>query len=167
MSKSFDEWNKLKKRLEVRPSAPFFKEREVWFAAVGLNIVHEEDGKNDNYERPVLVLKRFNKNLFFGLAFSSIFKPENDFYHTVLVKQKASSIILSQAKSYSSKRLLRRMAILDQAEFKVARLLAAHTLFGSDIIKTDLGEPRSSGPEGIYNSSVASEKHTVNAKVIH
>ncbi|HEY1835541.1 MAG TPA: hypothetical protein VGG13_01845 [Candidatus Saccharimonadales bacterium] len=164
MSKPFDEWNTVKKRLEARGQAPFFKEREVWFAAVGVNVGHEEDGKNDNYERPVLILKKFNRNLFFGVAFSSIFKPENDFYHTVLVKGKASSVILSQAKAYSAKRLWRRMDILDKAEFEVVKLLAARTLFGSEIIKTDLGEPRSSGPEGIYSNSVANRDRIVNAK---
>ena len=162
-NKPFDEWNTLKKQLEGRQTFPFFKEREVWFAAVGVNVGHEEDGKNTKHERPVLVLKRFNKNLFFGVAFSSIFKPENDFYHTIFLNGRASSVILSQAKVYCSRRLFRRMAILDKPEFEVVKLLAARTPFGGEIIKTDLGEPRSSGPEGIYNSSLANVNKTVNA----
>lgn len=162
MDKPFDAWNTLKKELEAREKPPYFKEREVWFAAVGVNIGHEEDGKNDQYERPVLVVKRFNRNLFFGVAFSSVLKEENRFYHTVQLKGKSRSVILSQTRVYSAKRLLRRIAFLDAAEFETVKCLTAYMLFSAKMIKTDPGEPESSGPEGICTTSVAKSGKEVN-----
>lgn len=60
--KNFDKWNIRKKRIEKKTQIPFFYTREIWRCSLGVNIGSEHDGKNDLYERPVLILKKFNKN---------------------------------------------------------------------------------------------------------
>jgi hypothetical protein len=46
-TKDYDGWTNKKKRLDARvlPMDFFFLEREVWWAAIGVNIGREEDGK--------------------------------------------------------------------------------------------------------------------------
>lgn len=62
MSKDFDSWNKLKKRVNYafreRDRA---KEREIWWCLIGHNIGSEQDGSYERFERPVIILKRFNE----------------------------------------------------------------------------------------------------------
>ncbi len=42
----------------------FFKEREVWYCYLGLNVGFEQDGKGDSFLRPVLVLRKLKNVLF-------------------------------------------------------------------------------------------------------
>ncbi len=46
MQKDFNNWNSLKQELDKNEKVLFFKEREVWWCSIGLNLGHEENGKN-------------------------------------------------------------------------------------------------------------------------
>jgi mRNA interferase MazF len=63
--KDFDTWNEEKKIVNERriDENLFFYDREVWWCSVGINVGIEADGKNSNFERPILVLKKFNSNI--------------------------------------------------------------------------------------------------------
>jgi len=71
MQKDFDKWNLQKKQLDIRDDRFFFKEGEVWWCAVGLNIGSESCGKGDTFRRPVLILKKLSSTAFIGIPFSS------------------------------------------------------------------------------------------------
>ncbi len=43
--KYFDGWNDKKKYLHEEKQRPFFKEGEMWFASLGVNMGYEQDGK--------------------------------------------------------------------------------------------------------------------------
>ena len=64
MPDDFDKWNNKKKQLHVRTNAPTFKEREVWWCSLGANIGTEQNGKGQNFTRPVLVLRKFSTSQF-------------------------------------------------------------------------------------------------------
>ncbi len=85
-SKDFDTWNNQKKSLDLRllPEDFFFLEGEVWWAAIGVNIGHETDGKNDLHERPILVLKNINNDLLWALPITSTENAGDHFmnFHT-------------------------------------------------------------------------------------
>ena len=49
-TKLFDEWNEVKKQLNVRDPTTYFKEGAVWYCSIGVNIGREIDGKHENYE---------------------------------------------------------------------------------------------------------------------
>lgn len=57
---------------------PFFKERDIWWCAVGENVGTEVCGKGKNFSRPVLVLKRLSRRNFFGLPMTTKSKKEVD-----------------------------------------------------------------------------------------
>ena len=48
MKKDFDRWNEQKSKLNDLDSVFLFKEREIWFCYLGLNIGHEQDGGIQN-----------------------------------------------------------------------------------------------------------------------
>lgn len=62
--RNFWSWLSLKIHLHSSQEQPvYFREREIWWCSVGINIGDEEDGKNNLFERPVLILKKFNERI--------------------------------------------------------------------------------------------------------
>ena len=45
--KFFDNWFKVKPKLEEKNRVPYFKEREIWWTHVGVNIGFEQDGHGE------------------------------------------------------------------------------------------------------------------------
>jgi len=120
--KDYDRWNNKKKDLNKRvlPDSFFFLEREIWWTSTGVNIGNEIDGKHDNFERPVLVLKKLNENLFIGLPITSK-KNNRDLKYTILYKGELNYLLLNQIRSYSSNRLLRLIRRLGEVEFELIK----------------------------------------------
>ena len=53
---------------------------------MGLNIGYEQDGKGEDFLRPVLILKKFNKRVFLGIPLTKI-KKDSHFYHNFEFKE--------------------------------------------------------------------------------
>ncbi len=118
MEKDFDRWNELKKNIESRNILPFCYAREIWWSSLGLNVGSEEDGKNDVFERPVLILRVLNVNMVRVLPLTSTIK--NDRNHvSIKYGDKFSSVKLSQLKTISTKRLTRKIAQIDPMQFEI------------------------------------------------
>ena len=104
MEKDFDKWNIIKKKTHNKELPPLFSEREVWWCALGANVGDEEDGKGLNYLRPMLVVRKFNKSIFYGLPVTS--NKKDDVFHFVINSGNVhGSIILSQMRLIDAKRL--------------------------------------------------------------
>ena len=116
-TKDFDPWNKQKKLLNQIKISPFFKERQVWFCSLGVNIGDEEDGKGIQHERPVLVAKKFNNSIFLALPLSTKLKPKNKFYYKTNVKNRDVSVLISQIRILDAKRLKRKVCFIEKSEF--------------------------------------------------
>jgi mRNA interferase MazF len=112
----FEQWSKLKLRIDERDPRPYFKIREVWWASIGQNIGDEQNGKNQLFERPVLIVQKFYNNLFLALPLSTKAKRGN-YYFRKTVNQKDGVVILSQSRVLDSKRLLRKIEMLDENSF--------------------------------------------------
>lgn len=107
----FANWTKLKIRIHASESNRdvYFKEGQIWWTGVGQNIGVEANGKNENYERPVVILKKFNGHSFLGVTLSSK-KKIGDYYLKLKDIKGVSNIVnLSQIKNMSTKRLLRKI----------------------------------------------------------
>ena len=79
MQKDFDGWNKTKKSLNSKPKSTNAYARELWWCALGTNIGAEADGKNNNFERPVLIIKIYNKETLLVLPVTSKEKEDRSF----------------------------------------------------------------------------------------
>ncbi|OGM92742.1 hypothetical protein A2333_01230 [Candidatus Wolfebacteria bacterium RIFOXYB2_FULL_49_7] len=120
MLKDFFKWHSEKEKIHNRESGVYFYEREIWWASLGLNIGYEEDGKNEKFERPILVLKKFNKYILWALPLTSKNK-ESKYYYPFEFKGEKYSVILSQLRIISSKRLLRKLGQMPEDDFSKIR----------------------------------------------
>lgn len=117
-TKDFDGWNTRKQNINnTLLSSPYFKERDVWWLAIGINIGYEEDGKSRAFSRPVLIIKKFNSNLFLGIPLSTKVKS-SPYYVTIRFKDRSVSAMISQIRAFSSKRLLGKMGILENPSYQ-------------------------------------------------
>lgn len=119
---TFSEWNKKKYSIHTKNDTHhvFFKEREIWWCAIGQNIGYEQNGKHANFERPILILKKYNQHLFVGIPMTTK-NREGKYYFQSEYRGKMYTAILSQLRAYSSKRLLRKIRVLPESEFKTMR----------------------------------------------
>lgn len=119
-AEKFISWTKLKISLHGEEGVTkelFFRERDIWWVHLGKNVGHEQDGKNDSFERPVIVLRKFGRHLFWGVPTSTKVKPDHKFYKSFGFKGEKYSAILSQMKPVSSRRLIRKIGRLPNDEF--------------------------------------------------
>lgn len=128
--KNFDEWNKVKKEIHEKTLLPdvYYHEREVWWVRLGVNIGAEQDGKGKYYERPVLVIKKHNKNCFVGMSMTTKNK-DNQYYFTIELAENFVSVILSQIRLLDSKRLVNLIGTISQSDFEEIKKVASKTNF--------------------------------------
>ena len=84
---------------------------------MGINIGFETDGKNEKFERPVLIIKVFNGEVIWILPLTSKEKI-GKYYYLFKFAGRKSTAILSQLRLISSKRLLRKIGKLPENDFK-------------------------------------------------
>ena len=116
--KDFDTWNKVKQSIELRKNPPLFKEREIWWCSIGVNIGFEAIGKGKEVNRPVLVLDNHNSHTFFGLPLGSARNPDSIHHFPLSFNGRHGSIFITQGRTFSSKRLTNRMGALPENIFE-------------------------------------------------
>lgn len=133
MFKDFFKWHTVKSKIDQTSHRILFRPQEIWWCSIGANVGVETDGKNVLFERPVLVFRKFGEHMFWGLPLTSQIKRDKPYYFTFsLHKKNNQTAVLSQMRVLSSKRLLRRLGKVSDAQF--VTLNKAVTNF---IIKTD------------------------------
>jgi mRNA interferase MazF len=118
--KDFQRWHKLKDALNKSNRLIRFHTREIWWCSLGANIGFEQDGKNENFERPVLVFRKFNNNVLWILPLTSSDKI-GKYYFQFEYHGKKYSIILSQIRLICAKRLLRKIRTMPKKDFRTIR----------------------------------------------
>jgi len=116
MSKKFDDWNEIKKDIDIREKIITPKEREVYWVSIGENIGYEQNGKGDIFSRPVLILKRFSRNIFFGIPLSTQTKEGNWFYNFTFLDNPTNAIVV-QGRLYDTKGLENRLGMINKNDF--------------------------------------------------
>ena len=118
MEKDFDAWNHTKKVINSSLEVIRFKERDIWWCSLGLNIGSEQDGKHKKFARPVLIIKKLNHKMIWILPLTSSENINPYYYRLQSVYRVKSNIIFSQIRVISTKRLLRRIERVSHSEFK-------------------------------------------------
>jgi len=142
MSKQLDDWNELAKALEERLPV-FCNVREIWWCSIGMNIGTEIYGKNDLFERPALILKLFNVKTALILPITSKAKTQR-FFRQIQLNGRKCFVVLSQPRTVSTKRLLKKEGRLGQTEFN--SILNAYV---SLIMQNSAEMAESAEPEGL------------------
>ncbi len=121
----FDKWNEVKKKTHKKENLVGFKPREIFWIRLGQNIGSEEYGKGNEFQRPVLIIKKLTYNLFIGVPLTSVVKEDNDYFHSFefLNKQKNSvsknSAMILQLKSFDKKRLMGRIGMISKEDYNI------------------------------------------------
>ncbi|MFK5975821.1 MAG: type II toxin-antitoxin system PemK/MazF family toxin [Sulfurovum sp.] len=117
MAKEFQAWHTVKEKLHTKTKKNIIpKEREVYWASVGVNIGHEQDGKGNIFSRPVLIVKKYNNHLFFGIPLSTQIKQGSFFFEFELNGKKSNALIV-QGRIYDTKRLENRIGMISINNF--------------------------------------------------
>jgi mRNA interferase MazF len=129
MQKDFDGWNERKRGLDRSTFTDFVNEREVWWCSLGVNVGSEQDGSPDVFKRPVLVVRKFNKDMVLVVPLTS--SPRRTRYHLAIRHDgQEFAAVLSQLRLISTKRLARKIYQMDGTLF--AEVLARiRALFAS------------------------------------
>ncbi len=116
MEKDFDAWNSKKKYLDANKRDLLFKDGEIWWCSLGMNIGEEVYGKGADFRRPVIVLKKLSRNSCIVLP-TSTQKREGSWYHYLRVQDKDRWVLMNQMRFISANRLYVRESALSRDEF--------------------------------------------------
>ncbi len=117
MKKDFRTWHNKKSDIHERQKRLHFHEREIWSSFVGANIGYEQDGKGDEYLRPILVLKKFNNETLWALFLTKKKKTGKYYFEFKSKENDMSTANLSQFRLIDSKRLKYRVGSISEADF--------------------------------------------------
>ncbi|HEY9582711.1 MAG TPA: type II toxin-antitoxin system PemK/MazF family toxin [Candidatus Paceibacterota bacterium] len=129
MKKDFLKWHKCKQVIQNEHPRLFFHEQDIWFCHLGENVGVEQDGRGDEYMRPVIVLKKFNNEVFWAVPLTMTQK-KNKYYFAFKFKEgEVSTAILSQLRLIDAKRLRYKMGVISKGDSdglkgKIRQLLA-------------------------------------------
>ncbi len=118
MKKDFQKWNGEKSEIHEKKDRPFFHEMEIWFASFGVNIGFEQDGKGDEFLRPVAIIRKFNNEVFWGIPTTKKKKSNKYYFEIKFGEDKSTSVILSQMRLMDSKRLRYKIGDVSKGDFE-------------------------------------------------
>ena len=122
--KDFDSWNEKKKEIHQSVFREFVHTREVWWCSLGINVGFEQDGKHELFERPVLIIKKFNREVVLIVPLTSQLKDhikDHKYFVNFVHEDRPFSAIISQVRLISTKRLRRKMYSMDSSIFQQLR----------------------------------------------
>ncbi len=151
------DWSSVQGRIQISNQSPFPKRREIWWVNLGQNVGVEVNGKNKNFERPVLVIKVFNASSLFVAPLTStvgVHKFLIGFNH---LGQKRS-INIFQLRTLSAKRFDRKISDISDADFeRVIAAITEHILIRTetpiDGVSSTLHQCGANGTEGLSRPS--------------
>jgi len=105
----------------------YVNKKEIRYVYLWMNIWFEENGKWNEYKRPVLVLKKI-WNMFLVTPLTSI--PKNNIFHHIIdnkqinydigaAKTDHSGVILSQIKTIDKVRFIHKIAEITEVEYDI------------------------------------------------
>lgn len=122
MKKDFDKWHDKKARVDSIEKRPFFHEREIWFCYLGANVGFEQDGTGEDFLRPIVIVRKFNNEIFWGIPLTKSKNERNKkaspYYFAFSFTDNVKSVaILSQIKLIDARRLSRHIGSISDGEF--------------------------------------------------
>ncbi|MEK7606281.1 MAG: type II toxin-antitoxin system PemK/MazF family toxin [Patescibacteria group bacterium] len=115
--KNFDGWNLVKKDIHFQENTRFFHEREVWWCALGVNVGHEQDGKGEQFLRPIIVIKKFGRNVCVCVPVTKQIK-KGPFYFSLFLNGVLNNAILSQIRLIDVRRFKYKIGNISQEDFE-------------------------------------------------
>ncbi len=115
--KDYINWNKKKIQIDEIKNRPFFHEREIWFCHLGVNVGFEQDGSNDEFLRPVVIVRKFNNSIFLAVPLTRTNKKNQFYFQFIFNENEKSTAILSQIKLIDGRRLSYKIGDISEIDF--------------------------------------------------
>ena len=117
MKKDFKKWHDKKTKVDEIEKRPFFHEREIWFCYLGVNVGFEQDGSGKDFQRPVIIIRKFNNEVCWVVPLSKTDK-RGKYYHAFPFDNDLISVaIVSQVRLLDVRRLSRRIGEVKEKDF--------------------------------------------------
>ncbi|MFZ2887165.1 MAG: type II toxin-antitoxin system PemK/MazF family toxin [Minisyncoccia bacterium] len=121
MEKDFDAWNEQKKSINAREDVLLYRERDVRWCQLGVNVGFEQDGTGTRRSRPVLVLKAFSRSVCLVVPLTTA-RKKNPYYVSLgKVGGQNASAIISQLRLIDTKRLDQKIGGFKKEVFERVR----------------------------------------------
>ena len=119
LKEKFNSWNTKKQEIHFseRTKDIYFKEGQIWWCSVGLNIGSESMGKGENFRRPILIIKKLSSDLCVALPLTSKEKTGTWFVEVTIGGEKRWAM-LYQIRMFNKKRFSIKIGELDENDFK-------------------------------------------------
>ena len=105
---------------ETDEPSKLFKQGELWWCGVGMNIGDEVFGKGEYFSRPVLVYKKLTHATFLGLPVTTREKT-GSWYVEFTLNGMRRWALLNQARVFDSRRLQERIVELSDSDRQTIR----------------------------------------------
>ena len=128
----FDQWNDLKKITHENTSQVFFHHREVWFLRMGKNVGFEQGGKGKEFERPVIVLKKFNQDIFLCVPLASQDKNGKYYFEVPPIRGIKNLAIISQIRLIDKRRLQEKIGVVPKDVFLELKKIITEMILSND-----------------------------------
>ena len=97
------------------------KPREIFWVKIGQNLGSEQYGKDKDFTRPVIIIRKLTHDLFVGIPLTSSLK-DNDYFHTFSYTNNTrgelnNSAMILQLRTFSIKRVLSKIGIVNKDDF--------------------------------------------------
>jgi mRNA-degrading endonuclease toxin of MazEF toxin-antitoxin module len=121
IEKDYSLWHETKTKIQNEKNRPYFHDREIWFCSLGLNIGSEQDGKGEEYLRPVVVLKKFNNQVCLVVPLTKNHKKGIHYFSFSYIENLISTAIISQIRLVDSKRLEYKSGNMSENDFSLLK----------------------------------------------
>jgi mRNA interferase MazF len=108
----FLDWWRETVVISAKEASPTFKEGEIWWCSVGMNIGREIFGKGKDFSRPVIIFKKIGTDSFLAIPLTLQLKNGN-WYVSVWHDGVERRALLSQIRVLDERRLIRKIGTLD------------------------------------------------------
>ena len=109
----FDDWNIQKKKLHSKKSNIYFREWDVWWASLWMNVKSESFWKWDSFRRPILIFKKLSSDTCIAIPLSSKIKTWSWFCKFSLHNMQRTAL-LHQIRMIHKNRFQRKIWELEQ-----------------------------------------------------
>ena len=126
MKKDFDQWNKEKKQAHMEQPR-LYTVREVWWCRLGVNIGSEQDGRGNNFLRPVVILRGFGSDACLVVPLTTSARAHPFRISAGVVDGREARANISQIRIVDTRRLVEKISFMEKGVFinirKAARAL--------------------------------------------
>ena len=122
VEKNYKSWLDLKEKLDARAKdkLPSFKQRQIWWTHIGVNVGYEIFGKGSGFKRPVLIIRKYNNFIFLAAPLSTT-RPKRKNHVRIDFKNRQTTVMLDQLRTLDVRRLGDFYGQLSRQQFEVVK----------------------------------------------